>query len=82
MEVCGHWDLKSDAPWALSHSRPSIILSVACMWETQQRKCLSTCLFEDVCVWEGSWKCLSYNLGKEAASTQSWWRVHLLTQHA
>ena len=35
MKVCGHWDLKSDARWALSHSNPSIILSVACMWQTQ-----------------------------------------------
>lgn len=50
MEVCGHSDLQSDAPWALSHSSPSIILSVACMWETQQRKCLSTCLLEEVCL--------------------------------
>lgn len=71
---------ESDAPWSLSHSSPSIILSVACMWETQQRKRLSPHLFEGVWVWEGSWRCPSLHLGKEAASTQSQWCVHLIHQ--
>lgn len=45
MKVCGHWDLKSDAPWALSHSNPSIILSVARMWQTQgENASLPACL--------------------------------------